>query len=50
MSVEVQKVSEETANFARYWRLLWDVGRDVLATVFKVSFSLATILLEREVS
>jgi serine/threonine protein kinase len=37
-SVEVQKVSEETANFARYWRLLWDVGRDVLAAVFKGSF------------
>jgi len=31
-------VSAETTNFARYCRLLMDVGRDVLAAVFKGSY------------
>ncbi len=37
-SVQVPKVCAETTNFARYCRLLLDVGRDVLAAVFKGSF------------
>jgi len=37
-SGEVPKVSEETTNFARYWRLLFHAGQDVLAAVFKGSF------------
>ncbi len=36
-SVEVQKVLEETANFARYCRLLLDEGKDVLVVVFEGS-------------
>jgi hypothetical protein len=37
-SVEVPKVSAETTNFARYCRLLMDVGKDVLAALFKGSY------------
>ena len=37
-SKEASKVSAETTNFARYCRLLMDVGRDVLMILFEASY------------
>jgi len=37
-SKETSKLSVETANFARYCRLLMDVGREVMVTIFRASY------------
>jgi len=37
-SNEPKKLSEETANFARYCRLLMDVGREVMVMIFQSSY------------
>jgi len=37
-STKATKVSAETTNFARYCRLLMDVGRDVLMILFEASY------------
>jgi len=37
-SNEPSKLSVETANFARYCRLLMDVGRKVMVTIFRASY------------